>query len=496
MTTEHHEIIVVGAGFAGIGAMISLREAGFDDVLAVDDASGPGGVWHWNTYPGVAVDIPSYSYQFSFAQRPDWSRSYAPGAELKAYAQWCVDEYHLAPHMRFDTRVTAATYDEGSDVWRITTSGGALSAKWLVHAGGPLSQPKLPDIDGVGAFAGDTMHTSRWDHSVELTGKRVGIIGTGASAVQVIPEIAERVEHLTVFQRTPIWCLPKVDFAIPRPVQAGLAAIPGAKALSRLVTQAYVEYTFPVIAHYGASVPGRTLFERAALAYLAQQVDDPAIREKLTPRYALGCKRPSFHNWYLRTFNRTDVTLETTTIDAITPDGVRTVDGTEHSLDVLVLATGFKVTDKDALPTYALAGRGGIDLAEAWDADRLHSYQGVSVPGYPNFFTVFGPYGYNGSSYFALVENSMAHIVRVLREARRRGSAVVEVTTEAEAEYMAGLERRKRHQIFWDPSCRSANSYYFTKQGDVPLRPSTTVEAAWRSRRFPIDAYSFAASAG
>ena len=212
MASESHEVVIVGAGFSGLGVAIALQRAGFHDVLIVDEADQVGGVWHWNTYPGVAVDIPSFSYQFSFAQRTDWSRSYAKGAELKGYAEHLVDRFGLADMFRFRTRVASATFDETARAWDIATSTGDLTAKYLIHAGGPLSQPKYPDIDGLDSFDGIVMHTSRWDHDVDLRGKRVGIIGTGASAVQIIPEIAPQVSDLTVFQRTPIWCLPKLDF--------------------------------------------------------------------------------------------------------------------------------------------------------------------------------------------------------------------------------------------------------------------------------------------
>lgn len=489
----HHDIVIVGGGFSGLGTAIALRRAGFDDFLIVDDAAGPGGTWHWNTYPGVAVDIPSFSYQFSFAQRSTWSRSYAPGRELRTYAEQIVDEYDLGDHLRFNTRVRTTAFDAESALWTITTTAGDLTARWLIHAGGPLSQPKLPDIEGIETFAGSTMHTSRWDHEVDLTGKRVGIIGTGATAVQVIPEIAPQLEHLTVFQRTPIWCLPKPDFPLGRAGRAGLASVPGIRQAARLASQAFVEVTFPVLAHFHRWIPGTDAIELAARQYIRTQVADPVTRDKLTPGYALGCKRPSFHNSYLSTFNRDNVDLETTSIEAITPTGIRTSDGAEHALDVLILATGFKVTDKDALPTYELKGGDGTDLAEHWEAARFHSYQGVSTAGFPNFFSVFGPYGYNGASFFTLVENSAAHIVRVLEEARRRDADSVEVTAQAQEEYMAAVLARRPLQVFNNPTCAGANSYYFTKQGDVPFRASTTLEAAWQSRRFPLSAYSFSA---
>ncbi|WP_063005316.1 flavin-containing monooxygenase [Nocardia salmonicida] len=493
MTTTgiEHEIVIVGAGFSGIGVAIELRKAGFDDFVIIDEADGVGGTWHWNTYPGVAVDIPSFSYQFSFEQRTDWSRVYAPGRELKAYAESCVDKYELRQRIRFGTTVTGADFDEDTDRWVLHTADGSdLTARFVISATGVLTRPKLPDIPGIESFAGTVMHTSRWDHRQDLRGKRVAIIGTGASAVQVIPEIASQVEHLTVFQRTPIWCLPRPD--LPLPLAARLALrVPGGRTLTRLVSQTYVEFTFPLAAHYHSSLPTAAIGERAGLAHLRRQVKDPAVRAALTPKYALGCKRPSFSNDYLSTFNRSNVTLETDPISEITATGVRTAEGTEHPADVLILATGFKVMESGNMPTYDLRGVDGRDLETWWDKNRLQAYEGVSVPGFPNFFSIIGPYGYNGASYFTLIENQTRHILRCLRHARTHDADRIEVSEEANDRFFREMLARRGGQVFWDESCATANSYYFDKHGDVPLRPSSTVEAAWRSTHFPLTDYVF-----
>ncbi|MFE3322284.1 flavin-containing monooxygenase [Nocardia sp. NPDC059195] len=493
MTTTgiDHEIIIVGAGFSGIGVAIELRKAGFDDYLIIDEADGVGGTWHWNTYPGVAVDIPSFSYQYSFEQRTDWSRVYAPGRELKAYAESCVDKYGLRPRIRFGTTVIGADFDEPADRWVLHTADGSeLTARFVISATGVLTRPKLPDIPGIETFSGTVMHTSRWDHRQDLRGKRVAIIGTGASAVQVIPEIASQVEHLTVFQRTPIWCLPRPD--LPLPLAARLALkVPGGRTLTRLVSQTYVEFTFPLAAHYHRSLPTAAIGERAGLAHLRRQVKDPAIRAALTPKYALGCKRPSFSNDYLSTFNRSNVTLETDPIGEITATGVRTAEGTEHRADVLILATGFKVMESGNMPTYDLRGVDGRDLEKWWDENRLQAYEGVSVPGFPNFFSIIGPYGYNGASYFTLIENQTRHILRCLHHARTHDADRIEVTEEANDRYFREMLARRGGQVFWDESCATANSYYFDKHGDVPLRPNSTLESAWRSSHFPLTDYVF-----
>lgn len=492
-TVPEYHTVVVGAGFSGIGTAITLDKAGLHDYLVIEAGDGVGGTWYWNTYPGIAVDIPSFSYQFSFEQSADWSRTYAPGHELRAYAEHCVDKYGLRRNIRFDTKVVAAEFDEAADVWRVRTDAGAqIAARFLVNASGVLTTPKLPDIDGVDSFAGLTMHTARWDHGHDLTGSRVAIIGTGASAVQVIPEIAPIVERLTVFQRTPIWCFPKLDMPLPAPARWGMR-IPGGKALQRLASQAYVELTFPIPAQYFTVFPLAKRMQAAGRAYLSRQVHDPVIRDQLTPRYAVGCKRPGFHNGYLATFNRDNVRLVTDPIEKITPTAIATADGGTHEADVLILATGFKVMDTDNVPTYAVTGLGGRSLSHFWDENRLQAYEGVSVPGFPNFFTVFGPYGYVGSSYFALIEAQTHHIVRCLRRARRKGATRVEVTGEANDRYFADMMRRRHRQVFWQDSCRLANSYYFDKNGDVPLRPTTTVEAVWRSRRFALGDYRFTA---
>ena len=488
MTPEFHTVII-GAGFSGIGAAIALDRAGLGDYLIIEAGAEAGGTWYWNTYPGIAVDIPSFSYQFSFEQSPHWSRTYAPGRELKAYADHCVAKYGIESRIRFGTEVTGAVFDDAADLWRLETSAGECTARHLINAAGVLNVPKLPDIDGVDTFAGTTLHTARWDHGADLSGKRVAVIGTGASAVQLIPEIAPKVAHLTVFQRTPIWCFPKFDVPLSAPARWAMR-LPFGSTAQRLLSQAYVEVTFPLAAQYHGVFPLSGGAERMGLSYLRREVSDPALREKLTPRYAVGCKRPAFHNTYLSTFNRDNVSLVTEPIDRITPTGVVTHDGIAHEVDMLVLATGFKVMDVDS-GSFGLIGPGGRSLAEFWTDNRMQAYEGVSVPGFPNFFNVCGPYGYVGSSYFALIETQTHHIMRCLRQAERTGAVRVEVRPEANARYFAEMMRKRHRQIFWQDSCASANSYYFDKNGDVPLRPASTPEAYWRSRSFPLDDYAF-----
>ncbi|ANB00578.1 monooxygenase [Mycobacteroides chelonae CCUG 47445] len=484
--------MIVGAGLSGIGFAIKLRQAGFRDFLIVEAGADVGGTWYWNTYPGVAVDIPSFSYQFSFEKRPDWSRSYALGGELKDYAGYCADKYDLRRSTRFSTTIIAAVYDEDSNLWRLSINGGGeLTARYVVNATGVLTAPKKPDIDGVDTFAGITMHTARWDHSQTLSGKKVGIIGTGASAVQIIPAIGSDVAHLTVFQRTPIWCLPKPDFRLSRWGRWILRYLPGCQSAVRMVSQAFVEVTFPVAGHYYKSIPGSRHLAGLATKYIRSQVNDPVVQEKLIPRYAPGCKRPSFHNQYYATFNRENVHLETNSITHVSADGVHTADGIAHDLDVLILATGFKVFDEGSMPTYTVRGRDGVKLCQWWHEHRFQAYHGVSVPGFPNHFSMFGPYGYNGASYFTLIEAQTTHILRCLQHARAAGHTRVEITQEANDRFFAEMISRRGRQVFWQDSCSLSNSYYFTEHGDVPLRPNTTVETYWRSKHFDLGDYRF-----
>jgi len=417
---------------------------------------------------------------------------YAPGDELKAYAEHCVDAYGLRPRIRFETRVVAATFEEEHHLWRIETAGGkTLTTRFAVGATGVFNKPVPPDIDGLDSFAGSVMHTARWDHSEDLRGRRVAIVGTGASAVQVIPSIAREVGHLTVFQRTPVWCLPKPDAPLERRFTRLLGRLPGGQAAARAASQAFVEATFPLPAHFHGVIPIASASERIGLRHLERQVRDPEVRAKLTPRYGLGCKRPTFSNSYLRTFNRPNVTLETTAIERIEPSGAVRGDDARHETDVLILATGFKVFDRGNMPPFSVSGRGGVDLEGWWDENRFQAYEGVSVPGFPNLFMVLGPYGYNGSSYFTLIENQARHIVRCLRRARREGRTSVEIRPEANRRYWEAMLARRDRQVFFQDSCAGANSYYFDRHGDVPFRPATTIEASWRSARFPLDDYRF-----
>lgn len=490
-----HEIIIIGGGFSGIGIGIKLSEAGFDDFVILEKSDGIGGAWHANTYPGVAVDIPSLSYSFSFERNPFWSRVYAPGAELKQYAEHCVEKYDLRSRIILNVDIVSAAFDENDNLWVLKTGAGkTMRARHVVSATGVLTQPKLPDIPGVDGFEGQKMHTARWDHDISLAGKRVAIIGTGASALQVIPEIAPVVSHLSVFQRTPIWVLPKPDSTISPVLQNLMQRLPALQLPARMASQALVEATFVLTAHYDRQLHFIKVFEKIGRAHLQRQVKDPVIREKLTPRYGLGCKRPSMSNSYFQTFNRPNVSLVTTPIQAIGKDAVQTSDGLAHPIDVLICATGFKVFEDGNMPPFPVTGIDKRDLQTWWNENRYQAYEGTSVPGFPNMFLVLGPNGYNGASYFQLIEMQARHIVRCLKQARKQGAVRVEVSHEANSRYFRAMKARSGNQVFFRNNCATANSYYFDKHGDVPFRPASSIEAHWRSMTFPLSDYEFSGS--
>lgn len=488
-----YEVVIVGAGFSGIGAAIKLGEAGITDFIILEGAEDIGGTWRDNTYPGVAVDIPLI-YSYSFEQNARASRFFPRGEEIKDYADRCVEKYRLRPSIRFGCRVDRADFDETEHVWRISVAGQApLTARFLISATGIFTQPRPPDIPGIDRFTGPIIHTADWDHDYELTGKRAAIIGTGASALQVIPEIARELAQLYVCQRTPIWVLPKIDFTIPPVVRSLFERLPATQKLVRMGANAIVEAIFVLgVVHY-QQVPilARTA-ERIAERHLRRQVSDPRLREKLLPRYGFGCKRPSISNRYWRSFERDDVELVTESIDRITPTGIRTRDGVEREIDVLVLATGFRTSERGNIPTFPTYGQGGVELGEFWDKHRLQAYEGIATPNMPNFWMMFGPYAFSGASYFTLIDAASTHLVRCIKEARRRGATFIAVRQPAHDEYFAKMLERAGRSIFTN-HCDGSRSYYFDERGDTPLlRPNTTVETWWRSRTFDLDDYSYA----
>ncbi|MEO5874870.1 MAG: NAD(P)/FAD-dependent oxidoreductase [Streptosporangiaceae bacterium] len=492
-----HEVTIIGAGFSGIGAAIRLTQAGIDDFVILDERDDIGGVWYVNTYPGVAVDITSFTYSFAFEPNPGWSRVFAPGAELKAYADHCVEKYGLRRHLRLNTRVVSTAFEEDDDEWRVLLADGStVSSRYVISAVGGLTKPKAPDIEGLADFRGKVMHTAEWDHAYSLRGRRVGIIGTGASALQAIPVIARELEQLYVYQRTPIWVFPKPDFRIPQGLQRVFRAAPLTQKAIRGVTDVLTELGFVLAVVNYKQLPFLVKSgERASQRHLRRQVEDPVTREKLTPKYGLGCKRPSVSNTYLRTFNRANVELVTEGIERITPTGIRTSYGREQEFDTLILATGFSVLEN--VPPFPVVGEGGREIGEFWRTERFQAYEGTSVKGFPNLWFVLGPYAFTGGSWFGMIEYQVTHAMRVINESRRRGTTRAGVTATAHDRSFRRVQQRQKSTVFLNNNCGPANSYYFDEHGDAPfVRPSSTYEASWRARHFSLDDYSFSGTAG
>jgi cation diffusion facilitator CzcD-associated flavoprotein CzcO len=498
MTQPDHEVVIIGAGLSGIGMAIALREAGIDDVVLLERAADVGGTWRDNTYPGIAVDVPAQAYQFRFKLNPEWSRGFAPGVEVKAYIDRLAEDYGIRPLVRFGAEVTSRTWDADDELWRLALGGdepGEVTARFVVSAIGAFVDPKPVDITGVDDFAGKLMPSARWDHDYDLTGKRVAVIGTGASAVQIIPEIVEQVAHLDVYQRTPIWVGPKLDPKTPPWLRGVYRRFPPLQRVVRNASARVMELLLlDAIVHYPrAKHISRPLAAIGRQVWYRSQVRDPEVRRKLTPHYAIGCKRPSVSSTYLRTFNRDDVELVTDTIERITPGGVRTVDGVERPVDVLVLATGFRLaSDPENFRRTPVRGRDGFDLATAYTEHRLRSYEGVAIPGLPNHFMIFGPYGWTGGTWHDLVETASAHIARIIGETRRRRSTYVEVRDEAADRWTEQMRHNLSTSLWHSGDCTGAHSYYFDHHGDTPyLRPTSTRQARIAARSFPFDDYVF-----
>ncbi|MDB5590803.1 NAD(P)/FAD-dependent oxidoreductase [Enterovirga sp.] len=489
-----HEVVIVGAGFGGMGAAIQLGRMGIGSILMVDQADDLGGTWHLNTYPGVAVDIASVTYSYSFAPNPHWSRQFAPGAELRAYAHDVADRYGLRRFMRFNTRVERAVYDEAASCWTVYLAGQPpVTGRILVVATGFLSQPKRPDIAGLDDFAGKVMHTAKWDHSYDLTGRTAAVIGTGATAVQLLPEIAPRLARLYVHQRTPIWVSPKRDRAIPPRLRALFARLPVAQRLARAANSTLLELMLVTGALHHRQLPflARTT-EQICRRHMERQIADPELRRKLTPAYTFGCKRPTFSNDYYPVFTRSHVELVTEPIARIEADAVVTGDGVRRAVDTLVLATGYKVWEPGNFPVFEIVGRSGIELGAWWREHHPQAYEGITVPGFPNLFNLPSPYAFTGLSYFFTIEAQMKHIARCLGEMRRRGGRSFEVTSEANDAYFREIKLRMGSSVFTNGHCAPANSYYFNQHGEASLlRPMSTLQALWRAGHFPLAHYRF-----
>jgi cation diffusion facilitator CzcD-associated flavoprotein CzcO len=474
--TDH--VLIIGTGFAGLGMAIRLKQAGIHDFTILEQAPSLGGTWRDNHYPGAACDVPSPLYSFSFEPNPRWSRMFAPQKEILAYLEHCADKYDLRRHIEFDCGVKRAVFDDKKGLWTVTTSNGkTLRARALVAGCGGLSRPSLPDIAGLKSFEGKVFHTARWDHSYALAGKRVAVIGTGASAIQVVPAIAPLVAKLDVYQRTPPWIIPKPDPSFSERTQEVFAKVPGVQTFTRNAIYWLLE-AFAL----GFVVDPRLMKPRQnqALKYLARAVKDPVLREKLTPKYTIGCKRILFTNDYFPAMQRENVALVTDSIAHVDQRGIVTSDGVKREVDAIVLATGFQAAE--ACAPFEVVGRRGQDLNETW-ANGAEAYLGTTVAGFPNFFTIVGPNtGLGHSSMVFMIESQVQYILGALQHMRAKNVKTLDVRDGAQTQYNQRLHQRLDKTVWSKGGC---TSWYQTRSGkNTTLWPGFTFEYRLKTRKF------------
>jgi cation diffusion facilitator CzcD-associated flavoprotein CzcO len=479
--TGKYEVVVIGSGFGGIGMGIALRKAGASDFVILEKGADLGGTWRDNLYPGCACDVPSPLYSFSFELNPSWTRLFAPQPEIWDYLRSCSAKYEIDQHIRYGVRVDAIEWDESSRLWTVrTATGDVYEARSVVSAAGALHIPKFPEIAGADSFAGPSFHSSHWDHSVDLTGQRVAVIGTGASAIQFIPRIAPAVGQLSVFQRTPPWIHPRADVAMPAGFRRMLATVPGsARGLRDLI------YWMLELRALGFAVSPKLMAPLQSMArrHLSKQVADPALRAALTPEYTIGCKRILLSSDYYPALQLPQVSLVTSPVTSISPSGVLCADGSAHQADVLIYATGFRVVDSVA--ELNVTGRGGRKLADAWQ-DGVEAYRGISVDGFPNFYMLLGPNtGLGHTSVVFMIESQIRHVLGCLKLAGPGG--VVEVREPAVRQYNDALQRRLRKAVWTAGGC---TSWYLDDTGiNRAIWPGFSFEYWARTRRAQRAAY-------
>ena len=487
--TDH--VLIIGTGFAGLGMAIRLKQAGFDDFTILEQAPSLGGTWRDNHYPGAACDVPSPLYSFSFEPNPRWSRMFAPQKEILEYLNHCADKYGVRAHIKFDCGVKRAAFDEKTGLWEVlTTDGKTLRARAIVAGCGGLSKPSLPDLAGLKTFLGKVFHTARWDHSFSLEGKRVAVIGTGASAIQVVPAIVSKVSSLKLFQRTPPWIIPKPDPAFSERTQALFAKLPAVQTLTRNAIYWLLE-AFAL----GFVVDPRLMkpLQNQALKYLARAVSDPVLRDKLTPKYTIGCKRILFTNDYFPAVQRENVEVITDTIEQITEHGVvtRAASGERvtREVDAIILATGFQAAE--ACAPFEVVGRRGQDLNETW-RNGAEAYLGTTVSGFPNFFTIVGPNtGLGHSSMVFMIESQVQYILSALQTMRAKNVKTLDVREGAQTLYNQRLHARLNQTVWSKGGC---TSWYQTKSGkNTTLWPGFTFEYRLKTRKFDPRPYELIA---
>jgi cation diffusion facilitator CzcD-associated flavoprotein CzcO len=476
-------ILIIGAGFGGLGTAIELIEHGFSDVTILEKGTDVGGVWRDNTYPNAACDVPSSLYSWSFAPNPGWSRRYSGQADILGYIRRVAQERGLTDRIRTGVEVTAASFDDATATWRVETADGdTYEAEFLVSAVGQLSRPVVPEIPGTDTFTGPAFHSARWDHDVDLTGKTVAVLGTGASAIQFVPAIQPVVGALTVFQRSAPYVVPKADRAYTRTHQRTFARFPRSQAFGRRLTWVLSEQLNKSLV---GTNPMKKVLEAAWRLHLRRQVPDAALRAKLRPDYPLGCKRLLFSNDWYPALASENVDVVTEHVVEVLPHGVRTADGAVHPCDVIIYGTGFAATE--FLAPMKVTGSQGADLNEVWAAGA-HAYLGICVPGFPNFGIVYGPNtNLGGSSIINMMESQSAFIRQLVQVAAATGS--VAVRPEAAERFDAEVQERLAASV-WG----GCDSWYRDASGRVTTNwPGTVVE--YKARTAHLDLADFALAA-
>ncbi|HEX8559484.1 MAG TPA: NAD(P)/FAD-dependent oxidoreductase [Pyrinomonadaceae bacterium] len=467
----HARVAIIGSGFGGLGAAIRLRQRGEEDFLVFERAGEVGGTWRDNSYPGCACDVQSHLYSFSFAPNPGWTRSYSAQPEIWDYLRRCARDFGVLPHVRFNHEVREAAWDDDAQLWRVETSRGTYTASVLVMASGALSEPRVPEIPGLGGFEGRSFHSARWAHDYDLRGKRVAVIGTGASAVQFVPEIQPLVSRLHVFQRTPPWVMPRTDRPFSERERELFRRFPALQRAARAGIYAFRELFVFGFRHLRLS----RLIRRVALRHLAKAVSDPALRARLTPDYDIGCKRILVSNDYLPALTRPNVELVTAPVREARARSIVDGEGVERPVDAIIFGTGFRVTDQPLAGR--VRGRGGVTLEEVWrGSPRAHL--GTTVAGFPNLFILLGPNtGLGHTSVVYMIEAQIELLLGALDYMGRSGAAEFEPRPEAQAAYVAEVDRRMRGTVWTTGGCAS---WYLDRTGrNSTLWPDFT----WRFRR-------------
>ena len=479
----HVEHLVIGSGFSGLCTAIKLTEDGETDYAVIEKADDVGGTWRDDTYPGACCDIPSQLYSLSFAPNREWTSSYSPQTEIQAYLQRVAQEYGVRDRIVFGTELEEAAWDDQAQLWRCRTTSGEVTARTLVTGVGGLSEPKLPDLEGLDSFEGALFHSARWDHSVDLAGKRVAVIGTGASAIQIVPELQKIAAHLDVYQRTAPWVIPRNDRHYSRPERAALRRVP---ALGRLYrTGIYWAHEGYVPMFTWQPRLGKPA-EKAAMVNLRAGIKDPELRARATPSYSLGCKRILRSNTYYPALAADNVDLVTDSIARVTAKTIVTSDGVEHPVDAIVVATGFWTTEPPIADR--IVGRDGRTLAEEWAAHGMSAYKGTTVRGFPNLFVLVGPNTSLGhSSMVFVIESQVAYLRDALRTMRAQGYTAVEPRAAAQKRWNTNLQRRMKHTVWNTGGC---SSWYLDHHGrNTVLWPKSTFTFRRLLARFDADAY-------